>query len=63
MFGKDSTQARKVVEAFDAVGSAAPETPDPTPVPVVQGPDASLFRDAGSVLRRVRDVPLGDGAG
>lgn len=44
LFGADSPQARATARAFDAVEIfAAPSTPDPTPVPVVQGPDSSLF--------------------
>lgn len=44
LFGKDSTQARKVIEAFDSVEIlAAPETPAPPSVPVVQAPDSLLF--------------------
>jgi hypothetical protein len=44
LFGKDSTQAKATASAFDAVEVlAAPTTPDPTPVPVVQGADSTLF--------------------
>jgi bacillolysin len=44
LFGANSTQARATAAAFDAVEIfAAPTTPDPTPVPVVQGPDSALF--------------------
>ena len=44
IFGTESTQAGKTVEAFDAVEiGAAPPTPDPPDIPAVQGPDASLF--------------------
>lgn len=44
IFGKDSAQARATAIAFDTVEIfAAPTTPDPTPIPVVQGPDSTLF--------------------
>ena len=44
LFGTDSAQARKTAQAFDAVEIfAAPTTPEPTPVPVVSGPDSTLF--------------------
>ncbi len=44
LFGQDSSQARKVAEAFDAVEIvAAPSAPPPSPTPVVQGPDSTLF--------------------
>ncbi len=44
LFGANSPQAVKVAEAFDAVeifGAAA--TPQEPPIPVVSGPDATLF--------------------
>lgn len=48
MFGKDSAQSRATAAAFDAVEIfAAPSTPEPTPVPVVQGPDSTLFIYSG----------------
>lgn len=44
IFGTGSTQARKTAEAFDAVEIfAAPNTPEPSPLPVVSGPDSTLF--------------------
>jgi bacillolysin len=44
LFGADSIQARKVAEAFDAVEIfATPATPEPSPIPAVQGPDSSLL--------------------
>lgn len=44
LFGPGSTQARKTAEAFDAVEIlAAPSTPEPAPIPVVTGPDSTLF--------------------
>lgn len=44
LFGVGSTQARKTAEAFDAVEIfGAPPTPDPTPIPSVQGPDSTLL--------------------
>ena len=44
LFGPGSAQALKVAEAFDTVEiMAAPSTPDPSPVPVVQGPDSTVF--------------------
>lgn len=44
LFGQDSAQVRKVAEAFDAVEIfAAPSAPAPSPTPVVQGSDSTLF--------------------
>jgi bacillolysin len=44
LFGAGSTQAVKVGQAFDAVEIYdQPATPDPTPIPVVQGADSALF--------------------
>jgi Zn-dependent metalloprotease len=44
LFGKDSTEVRVTAEAFDAVEIyATPGTPEPTPIPVVTGPDSTLF--------------------
>jgi bacillolysin len=44
LFGANSTQARKTAEAFDAVEIfATPPTPEPTPLPPVQGPDSTLL--------------------
>ncbi len=44
LFGKNSAQAQATAKAFDSVEIfAAPTTPEPTPVPVVQGPDSTLF--------------------
>jgi len=44
LFGAISPQALATARAFDAVEIfAAPETPEPTPVPVVQGADSTLF--------------------
>lgn len=44
LFGIGSTQARKTAEAFDAVEIfGAPPTPEPTPLPPVQGPDSTLL--------------------
>lgn len=51
LFGANSTQARKTGEAFDAVEIfAAPETPAPPPVPVVSGPDSTLFIAADPIF-------------
>lgn len=44
LFGVGSTEARSTAKAFDLVEIfAAPTTPEPTPVPVVQSPDSTLF--------------------
>lgn len=44
IFGAGSTQVKVVGEAFDAVEIfEKPATPPPSPIPVVQGPDATLF--------------------
>lgn len=44
LFGKDSTEARLTAQAFDTVEIlAAPNTPEPTPIPTVAGPDSILF--------------------
>ena len=44
LFGVGSTQARKTAEAFDAVEIfATPPTPEPTPLPPVQGADSTLL--------------------
>lgn len=44
LFGADSVQVRKVAEAFDAVEIfATPATPEPSPIPAVQGPDSTLL--------------------
>ncbi len=68
LFGKDSTQARKVIEAFDAVEIlSAPETPVPPSVPVVQAPDSILFVGVdgffGQPTLYRQESALGDGAG
>ena len=43
LFNKDSVQAQKTAEAFDAVEiTDAPSTPTPSPIPTVQGPDSTL---------------------
>ena len=65
LFGEESTQAQKTVEAFDAVGifDAGP-TPDPPDIPVVRGPDATLFvyRDVlGQFRLGRREAAQGDG--
>lgn len=44
LYGAGSAQAAKTAEAFDAVEILAkPPTPDPTPLPTVQGPDSTLL--------------------
>lgn len=44
IFGAQSTEAKSTAAAFDAVEIfGAPPTQDPTPVPVVQGPDSTIF--------------------
>ncbi len=45
LFGPESVQVRKTVEAFDAVeiSDSAPPTPDPPAIPSVRGPDSTLF--------------------
>ena len=45
LFRPESVQARKTVEAFDAVeiSDSAPPTPDPPAIPSVRGPDSTLF--------------------
>jgi bacillolysin len=44
IFGNDSAQARATAAAFDAVEIfAAPTSPDPSPVPVVNASDSTLF--------------------
>lgn len=44
LFGTNSVQVQKVGEAFDGVEIfATPPTPEPSPIPVVQGPDSTLF--------------------
>ncbi len=44
LYGADSIQAKKVVEAFDAVEIfATPSTPEPSPIPTVQGADSTLL--------------------
>lgn len=65
LFGEESTQAQKTVEAFDAVGifDAGP-TPGPPDIPVVRGPDATLFvyRDVlGQFRLGRREAAQGDG--
>jgi Zn-dependent metalloprotease len=67
LFGKDSTHARKIAEAFDATEIlSAPETPPPPTVPVVQGPDSTLFVSVdaffGDVSLYRQENSLGDGA-
>lgn len=66
LFGKDSTQAKKVGEAFDFTEIlSAPETPEPTPIPVVQGADSTLFVSAdpffGELILFRRETAQGDG--
>jgi len=47
LFGAGSTQALRTAAAFDTVEIfAAPETPTPPSVPVVSGPDSTLFISA-----------------
>ena len=65
LFGQGSVQARKTAAAFDAVGifDAGP-TPDPPDIPVVRGPDATLFvyRDVlGQFRLGRREAAQGDG--
>ncbi len=65
LFGRDSTQARKTAEAFDLIEVfAAPETPAPPTVPVVQAPDSTLFIAAdpffGEAALYRRETALGD---
>ena len=44
LFGAGSAQAKATGEAFDAVEIfETPPTPEPSPIPVVQGPDSTLF--------------------
>ena len=44
LFGAGSTEAKVTGEAFDAVEIfETPATPAPSPIPVVQGPDATIF--------------------
>lgn len=71
LFGAGSTQAQKTAEAFDAVEIfAAPETPAPPSVPVVQGEDSTMFLtldfdfffNAYPVMFR-RETAQGDGTG
>ncbi|HEV8540913.1 MAG TPA: M4 family metallopeptidase, partial [Verrucomicrobiae bacterium] len=68
LFGADSTQARKTAEAFDAVEIlATPPTPEPAPIPAVQGPDSTLAIGfdpffGGSALGR-RETAFNDPAG
>jgi Zn-dependent metalloprotease len=65
LFGQNGAQVTKVGEAFDAVEIlAAPTTPAPPPVPVVQGPDSTLFIFAdffGDTHLARREQALGDG--
>ncbi len=66
LYGAGSTQAKKVAEAFDAVEIyATPSTPEPTPVPVVQGADSVLFAYVdpffGTYGLGRRETALGDG--
>jgi len=66
LFGMDSLQVRATAAAFDRVEIfAAPTTPNPTPVPLVEGPDSTLFvyEDfLGFSLGR-RETAQGDPAG
>ena len=67
LFGPESVQARKTVEAFDAVeiSDSAPPTPDPPAIPSVRGPDSTLFvyRDEfGNFRLGRREDALGDPA-
>lgn len=67
LFGADSTQARKIAQAFDATEIlAAPQTPPPPSVPVVQAPDSTLFVSAdpfwGDTMLYRREAALGDGS-
>ena len=67
LFGPESVQARKTVEAFDAVeiSDSAPPTPDPPAIPSVRGPDSTLFvyRDEfGNFGLGRREDALGDPA-
>jgi bacillolysin len=44
LFGKESTEARITAQAFDTVEIyGTPGTPEPSPIPVVTGPDSILF--------------------
>ena len=65
LFGAGSNQAKKVAEAFDAVEIFAnPPTPDPSPIPAVQGPDSTLLISfdpfAGQIALGRREQALGD---
>ena len=67
LFGPESVQVRKTVEAFDAVeiSDSAPPTPDPPAIPSVRGPDSTLFvyRDEfGNFRLGRREDALGDPA-
>ena len=67
LFGPESVQVRKTVEAFDAVeiSDSAPPTPDPPAIPSVRGPDSTLFvyRDEfGNFRLGRREDALGDEA-
>ena len=67
LFGPESVQARKTVEAFDAVeiSDSAPPTPDPPDIPSVRGPDSTLFvyqDEFGNFRLGRREDALGDEA-
>ncbi|MBL9126182.1 MAG: M4 family metallopeptidase, partial [Verrucomicrobiales bacterium] len=68
LFGAGSNQAKKTAEAFDAIEVfSAPETPAPAPVPVVSGPDSTLFIAAdpffGDLTLYRQESAQGDGGG
>ena len=64
LFGETSVQAQKVAEAFDAVQiTDGGGTPQPTPLPSVNGPDATLFVHEdldGTLTLGRREEALGD---
>ena len=67
LFGPESVQVRKTVEAFDAVeiSDSAPPTPDPPAIPSVRGPDSTLFvyqDEFGNFRLGRREDALGDPA-
>lgn len=68
LFGANSPQARKVSEAFDFVEIFdKPSTPEPSPIPTVQGPDSSLLITFDPNFFEIalgrREQALGDPAG
>lgn len=67
LFGASSPQVRKTAEAFDAVELFdAPSTPEPSPIPTVQSPDATLALrldpQAGQYVLVRRETARGDPA-